>query len=73
MVIIIGYWFRVISNFSQDFIRQEAGNLGGIPPLVALVVDPNSDLETKESALKAIVNLALNCIICIAFYCPYET
>lgn len=45
----------------QDFIRQEAGNLGCIPPLMSLIVDPNSDLEAKESALKAVVNLALNC------------
>lgn len=45
-----------------DFIRQEAGSKGCIPPLAYIIADPNSDLEAREYAIKAIVNLALNCM-----------
>jgi Armadillo/beta-catenin-like repeat len=49
----------------KDFIRQEAGYLGCILPLVTMIGDSNTYLSAKECALKAVVNLALNCKLII--------
>jgi hypothetical protein len=46
----------------EDFIRQEVGNLGTIPLLVNMIGDVNIELDTQENSLKAIINLALNCM-----------
>eukprot|EP00026_Physarum_polycephalum_P002016 Phypoly_transcript_02020.p1 GENE.Phypoly_transcript_02020~~Phypoly_transcript_02020.p1 ORF type:complete len:578 (+),score=87.07 Phypoly_transcript_02020:1129-2862(+) len=51
-----------LSNLTQinDFIRSEVGHLGTIPLLVKMIDDPNTEIDTKENSLKAIINLALN-------------
>lgn len=54
---------HVLTNIiTADFIRQDIGNKGCIPHIKAMIEAPDVDLEMKEYALKAVVNLALNCM-----------
>lgn len=46
--------------------------MGAIPLLVSLIGDPTTELETRENALKAVVNMALNCMFSSSDRCTFE-